>query len=40
MIPGFDNSVKDLALENGVDFFLEKSFSKDQLYKSIAGLLN
>ncbi len=40
MISGFDNSVKDVALENGADVFLEKPFSKDQLYKSITGLLN
>ena len=40
MISGFDNSVKDVALENGADVFLEKPFSKDQLYTSITGLLN
>lgn len=40
MISGFDSSVKDVALQNGADVFLEKPFSKDQLYKSITGLLN
>lgn len=39
MISGFDASVKDVALENGADVFLEKPFSKDQLYRSITGLL-
>lgn len=40
MISGFDGSAKDLALENGADIFLEKPFTKDQLYQSIKGLLN
>ncbi len=40
MISGFDGSVKDVALENGADFFLEKPFTKDQIYKSIKTLLN
>jgi DNA-binding response OmpR family regulator len=40
MISGFDASAKDVALENGADFFLEKPFTKDQLYRSIKTLLN
>ena len=40
MISGFDGSVKDVALEAGADVFLEKPFTKDQLYTSIMGLLN
>ena len=40
MISGFDASVKDVALENGADIFLEKPFTRDQLYQSIVGLLN
>ena len=40
MISGYDASVRDVALENGADFFLEKPFSKDQLYESIKKLLN
>lgn len=40
MISGFDGSAKDVALENGADVFLEKPFTRDQLYQSIKGLLN
>jgi two-component system, OmpR family, response regulator len=40
MISGFDASAKDVALENGADFFLEKPFTKDQLYRTIKTLLN
>jgi DNA-binding response OmpR family regulator len=40
MISGFDTSVKDVALDNGADVFLEKPFTKDQLYNSIKQLMN
>src|SRR5215216_4483262 len=40
MISGYDGSAKDVALENGADIFLEKPFTRDQLYRSIKGLLN
>jgi len=40
MISGFDTSVKDLALYNGADFFLEKPFTKAQLCQSIDSLVN
>lgn len=40
MVSGFTNSVKDVALESGADFFLEKPFTKEQLYKSVKTLLN
>ncbi len=40
MISGFDSSAKDVAMENGADIYLEKPFSKDQLYQSIKGLMN
>jgi DNA-binding response OmpR family regulator len=40
MISGFDASAKDIALENGADVYLEKPFTRDQLYNSILGLLN
>jgi DNA-binding NtrC family response regulator len=39
MISGFDGSAKDVAIENGADIFLEKPFTKDQLYQSIKQLL-
>ena len=40
MISGFDKSAKDVALENGADVYLEKPFTRDQLYQSIRGLLS
>jgi two-component system, OmpR family, response regulator len=40
MISGFDGSAKDVALENGADIFLEKPFTREQLYKSIKGVMN
>ncbi len=40
MISGFDSSAKDVAMENGADIYLEKPFSRDQLYLSIKGLMN
>jgi DNA-binding response OmpR family regulator len=39
MISGYDGSAKDVALENGADLFLEKPFSKDQLYEAIKTVL-
>ncbi len=40
MISGFDSSAKDVAMENGADIYLEKPFSRDQLYQSIKELMN
>ena len=40
MISGFDGSARDVALENGADLFLEKPFTRDQLYGSIKGVMN
>lgn len=40
MISGLSGAAMDLALENGADAFLHKPFTKDQLYKSVQGLLN
>jgi two-component system OmpR family response regulator len=39
MISGYDRSAEDVALENGADIFLEKPFTRDQLYQSIQKLL-
>jgi two-component system OmpR family response regulator len=40
MISGFNGTAKDLAIENGADIFLDKPFTKDQLFRSIKDLLN
>jgi DNA-binding response OmpR family regulator len=40
MISGFDAAAKDVALENGADIFLEKPFTKDQIFKSIEALIS
>ena len=39
MISGYDGSAKDVALENGADLFLEKPFTKNQLYDAIVSLM-
>ena len=39
MISGFDGAAKDVAMENGADTYLEKPFTRDQLYQSITKLL-
>lgn len=39
MISGFDGSAKDVALDNGADIFLEKPFTKNQLFNAIKELL-
>jgi DNA-binding response OmpR family regulator len=39
MISGFDGAAKDVALHNGADIYLEKPFSKDQLYEALKGLM-
>ncbi len=40
MISGFDGSARDVALENGADLFLEKPFTKQQLFDSVQSLVN
>ncbi|MDB5247557.1 MAG: response regulator [Segetibacter sp.] len=40
MISGYDASAEDVAIHNGADIFLQKPFTKDQLFKSMMGLLN
>lgn len=39
MISGYDGSAKDVALENGADMFLEKPFTKDQLFNAVKELM-
>lgn len=39
MISGYDGAAKDVALHNGADIYLEKPFSRDQLYQAIKQLL-
>jgi len=39
MISGYDASAEDVALENGAHIFLQKPFTRDQLYTSIKQLL-
>jgi len=39
MMTGYDSSVRDVAMENGADYFLEKPFTKQQLFESIKALL-
>lgn len=40
MISGYDASAEDVALENGAHVFLQKPFTRDQLYNSIVQLLD
>jgi DNA-binding response OmpR family regulator len=40
MISGFDSAARDVAIENGADVYLEKPFTRSQLYDSIKNLLN
>ena len=40
MISGYAASAKAIALENGADVFIEKPFTRQQLYYSIKKLLN
>jgi DNA-binding response OmpR family regulator len=40
MISGFDSAARDVAIENGADVYLEKPFTRNQLYDSIKNLLN
>jgi len=40
MISGYDGAAKDVALENGADIFIEKPFTRSQLYDAILSLLD
>jgi two-component system OmpR family response regulator len=39
MISGYDSSARDVALYNGADIYLEKPFTRDQLFQAIKGLM-
>ena len=39
MISGYDGAARDIAIENGADIFLEKPFTRSQLYDAIKSLL-
>ena len=38
MISGLGGAAKDVALENGADTFIEKPFTREQLYSAITAL--
>ncbi len=40
MISGYDGAAKDVAMENGADVYLEKPFTRNQLFDSVTGLLS
>lgn len=40
MISGVDAAARDVAMENGADDFIEKPFTKADIYQSVARLLN
>lgn len=40
MISGFDSSAREVALENGADDYIEKPFTRVQLFESIKRLMN
>lgn len=41
MISGYHSSeIKDIAIENGADLFLEKPFTKEQIFHAVKELLN
>ena len=40
MISGYDASAEDAALESGANIFLEKPFTRDQLFEAIKSQLN
>jgi two-component system OmpR family response regulator len=40
MISGFDSSARDVAMENGADDYIEKPFTRVQLFESIKRFTN
>jgi two-component system, OmpR family, response regulator len=39
-ISGVDGAAKDVALENGADIFLEKPFTRSQVFEAISRLMD
>jgi two-component system OmpR family response regulator len=40
MISGFDSSARDVAMENGADDYIQKPFTRVQLFESIKRQIN
>lgn len=40
MISGYDGAAKDVALDNGANTYIEKPFTRDQLFEAIKRLMN
>ncbi len=40
MISGFGMAARDVAMDNGADGFLNKPFTREELFQSVKGLLN
>ena len=40
MISGFDASAEDAALESGANIFIQKPFTRDQLYQALKSMLS
>lgn len=40
MITGFSEAAKDVAIQNGVDSFLPKPFTRSQIYDSVHAFIN
>jgi two-component system OmpR family response regulator len=39
MMSGYDSSVREVALHNGADVYLQKPFTRDQIEEAIDGLI-
>jgi hypothetical protein len=39
MISGLGGAARDVAIENGADTFIEKTFTREQLYSAVTELV-